>query len=88
MCLEKNSKKNLHSTILLVYDKYKIMLWKLFCAPSKNRTMQIRAMRNPASWGMTVPQVEKLIGPVTSGSTILNLACPIDNVLQMPNLNP
>ena len=48
----KNSKKYLHSTI---FYKYKIVLWKFFYADSKIRAVQIRAMRNRASRGMTVP---------------------------------
>ena len=31
------------------------MLWKSFYAGSQIRAVQIRAMRNRASWGMTVP---------------------------------
>ena len=47
----KNSKKYLHSTISY---KYKIVLWKFFYAGSQIRAVQIRAMRNRASRGMTV----------------------------------
>ena len=47
----KNCKKYLHSTI---YYKYKIVLWKFFYAGSQIRAVQIRAMRNRASRGMTV----------------------------------
>ena len=47
----KNSKKYLHSTISY---KYKIVLWKSFYAGSQIRAVQIRAMRNRASRGMTV----------------------------------
>ena len=47
----KNSKKYLHSTISY---KYKIVLWKYFYAGSQIRAVQIRAMRNRASQGMTV----------------------------------
>ena len=49
----KNCKKYLHSTISY---KYKIVLWKFFYAGSQIRAVQIRAMRNRASWGMTVLQ--------------------------------
>ena len=41
----------MHSTI---FYKYKIVLWELFFAASKIRAMQIRAMKNRASRGMTV----------------------------------
>ena len=47
----KNSKKYLHSTISY---KYKIVLWKFFYAGLQIRAVQIRAMRNRASRGMTV----------------------------------
>ena len=47
----KNCKKYLHSTISY---KYKIVLWKFFYAGSQIRAVQIRAMRNRASRGMTV----------------------------------
>ena len=47
----KNSKKYLHSTISY---KYKFVLWKFFYAGSQIRAVQIRAMRNRASRGMTV----------------------------------
>ena len=46
----KNSIKYLHSTISY---KYKIVLWKFFYAGSQIRAVQIRAMRNRASQGMT-----------------------------------
>ena len=46
----KNSKKYLHSTISY---KYKIVLWKFFYAGSQIFAVQIRAMRNRASQGMT-----------------------------------
>ena len=46
----KNSKKYLHSTISY---KYKIVLWKFVYAGSQIRAVQIRAMRNRASRGMT-----------------------------------
>ena len=48
----KNSKKYLHSTISY---KYKIVLWKFFYAGLQIRAVQICAMRNRASRGMTVP---------------------------------
>ena len=41
----------MHSTISY---KYKIVLWKFFYAGSQIRAVQIRAMRNRASRGMTV----------------------------------
>ena len=47
----KNSKKYLHSTI---FYRYKIVLRKFFYAGSQIRAVQIRAMRNRASRGMTV----------------------------------
>ena len=47
----KNSKKYLHSTISY---KYKIVLWKFFYAGLQIRAVQIHAMRNRASRGMTV----------------------------------
>ena len=53
----KNSKKYLHSTISY---KYKIVLWKFFYAGSQIRAVQIRAMRNRASRGMTVGVFEKV----------------------------
>ena len=46
----KNCKKYLHSTISY---KYKIVLWKFFYAGSQIFAVQIRAMRNRASQGMT-----------------------------------
>ena len=46
----KNCKKYLHSTISY---KYKIVLWKFFYADSQIFAVQIRAMRNRASQGMT-----------------------------------
>ena len=49
----KNCKKYLHSTISY---KYKIVLWKFFYAGSQIRAVQIRAMRNRASRGITVTQ--------------------------------
>ena len=52
----KNSKKYLHSTISY---KYKIVLWKFFYAGSQIRAVQIRAMRNRASRGMTVVMCTK-----------------------------
>ena len=52
----KNSKKYLHSTISY---KYKIVLWKFFYAGSQIRAVQIRAMRNRASRGMTVFRPKK-----------------------------
>ena len=51
----KNCKKYLHSTISY---KYKIVLWKFFYAGSQIRAVQIRAMRNRASRGMTVQNLE------------------------------
>ena len=47
----KIQKKYLHSTI---FHRYKIVLWKFFYAGSQIRAVQIRAMRNRASRGMTV----------------------------------
>ena len=52
----KNCKKYLHSTISY---KYKIVLWKFFYAGSQIRAVQIRAMRNRASRGMTVVTTQK-----------------------------
>ena len=54
MTWKKIVKKDLHSTIFSVFYKYKIVLWKFYFAASKIRAMQIRAMRNRASRGMTV----------------------------------
>ena len=50
--LEKNCQKDLHSTIFLYsisieYKKHSAM--QIFFAASKNRAMQIRAMKNRAS---------------------------------------
>ena len=55
----KNSKKYLHSTISY---KYKIVLWKFFYAGSQIRAVQIRAIRNRASRGMTVLEFVLLQG--------------------------
>ena len=49
--ISKNSKKYLHSTISY---KYKIVLWKFLYAGSQICAVQIHAMRNRASRGMTV----------------------------------
>ena len=56
--ISKNCKKYLHSTISY---KYKIVLWKFFCAGSQIRAVQIRAMRNRASRGITVFRRIRLI---------------------------